>query len=283
MRYFFLSLFLFFCMSAGAGAQEDAAWQEMKGDHFIVSYVGDAVFAREVLRKAEYYYGRVARDLGYTRYDNYWQWERRAKVRIFPTQASYVQATGQPSWSIGSAYYATREILSYSGCQAFVEETLPHEIAHLIFREFVGFASDVPLWLDEGVAQRQEPSKQRVVDYYVWQIAQAGKLWPLRRLTQARQAELEDPDQARTFYIEAASVVSFLIERNGADAFIEFCRQLRDGKPLDTALRFAYPSKIRSLDELEQAWLGYVNGLRFPQEQAQRRSDRPRVLVALPQ
>jgi hypothetical protein len=263
-----------------AGQEE---WEELKGDHFIVYYVADPAFAREVLRKAEYYYDRVARDLGYTRYGNFWKWERRCKILVFPDQEAYIRATGQPSWSIGSAHYDTKEVISYSGCQAFLDETLPHEIAHLIFRDFVGFESDIPGWLDEGVAQRQEASKQEVVDYYVWQLARARKLWPLEYLTRADPGMIQDPDEARTFYIQAASVVSFLIDKHGASSFIHLCRQLRDGKTLDEALQFTYPTKMRDLNELEEAWLAYVAGLRFPEQRTRRTPTRVRMLVTLPE
>ena len=254
-------------LAGGAARAEEGGWQELKGDHFVVYYATDAVFARTILRKAESYYDRIARDLGYARYENFWKWERRCKIYVFPDKGTYLRATGQPSWSIGSAHYGRKEVVSYSGCQAFVDETLPHELAHLIFRDFVGFTSDIPLWLDEGVAQRQEPSKQKAVDYYVWQLAQEKKLWSLARLTRTDPAELLDPGEAQAFYVQAASLVSFLIDRHGTASFSHLCRQLRDGKPLDEALRFAYPSKMRDLAALEAAWLKYVEGLRF--------SDRP--------
>ncbi len=260
-----LLLITIVCLGVGGGVAraEEAGWEELKGDHFIVYYQGETRFARQVLRKAEYSYDRIARDLGYARYENFWKWERRCKIYIFPEKEMYLRATGQPSWSVGSAHYGRKEVLSYSDCQAFVEETLPHEIAHLIFRDFVGFESDIPLWLDEGVAQRQEKSKQQALDYYVWKLAREKKLWSLERLARADSGAIQDPDNARTFYIQAASVVSFLIDRHGASSFIHLCRQLRDGKTLDEALRFAYPAKMRSLKEMEGAWLKYVAGLHF--------------------
>ncbi len=283
MRLLLIAILCLGVWGGVAGAQEDG-WEELKGDHFIVYYAQDARFARTILRKAEYYYDRIARDLGYARYENFWKWERRCKVFIYPDQVTYIRATGQPAWSIGSARYGRKEVLSYSGCQAFVEETLPHEIAHLIFRDFVGFESDIPMWLDEGVAQRQEPSKQKVVDYYVWQLARQKKLWSLERLTRAGQGAIQDPDDARTFYIQAASVVSFLIDRHGASSFVHLCRQLRDGKPLDEALRFAYPVKMRDLGALEAAWLKYVAGLRFSTRKTVDAQGRRRVHVtALPE
>lgn len=36
-------------------------------------------------------------------------------------------------------------------------------MAHLIFRDFVGFTGRIPLWLDEGVAQWAEEPKRRAI------------------------------------------------------------------------------------------------------------------------
>jgi len=263
--------------------QAQSEWQELKGDHFIVYYQTDERFARTILRQSEYYYDRVARDLGYTRYENFWKWERRAKIYIYADRESYLRATSQPVWSVGSANYSRKEVISYSGCQAFVDETLPHEIAHLIFRDFVGFENAIPLWLDEGVAQRQEESKQKVLDYYVVDLVRGRRLWSLSRLTRADFGAIQNEEDALVFYIQAASLVSFLIERHGADSFVQLCRQLRDGKPLDEALQFVYPTKMRDLQELEKAWLEYVGGLRPSVRPSVEPQVRRRVLVVLPQ
>ena len=43
------------------------------------------------------------------------------------------------------------------------------------------------------------------------------------------------------YYVQAVSLVGFLVERHGAESFTVFCRSLRDGKPMEEALRAAYP------------------------------------------
>ena len=155
------------------------SWQEMRGDHFIVYYEKqDRAFAADTLRDAEYYYTDIATDLGYARYSNFWQWEKRVKIFIYPGQDSFLKATGQPSWSVGNANYATKSISSFSGSGEFLQSILPHEIAHLIFRDFVGFAGEVPLWLDEGVAQWQEKPKRQLVKYYVRTLYEKKLLIP---------------------------------------------------------------------------------------------------------
>ncbi len=53
-------------------------------------------------------------------------------------------------------------------------------------------------------------------------------------------------------------IVAFLIERYGSVDFAEFCRQLRNGKSLDDALKGAYPAQIYGLDDLEKKWREYL-------------------------
>lgn len=259
------SLFLFFgCLIFFTPRLVALDWQELKGDHFIVYYGADEAFARAVLRKAEYCYSRVASDLGYVRYANFWQWDKRVKIMIYPDQSSFLSATGQPSWSIGNANYSKKEISSFAGCERFVEETLPHEITHLIFRDFVGFRGQVPLWLDEGVAQWQEPSKKQVVRFLVRQLYDQKKLLTLQTLTHTDVRQVSDDQAAQNFYVQSASLVGFLIDKYGTERFAELCRQLRDGKSLNDALRFVYPSQMRDLSELEDQWLAHVSGIQAP-------------------
>ena len=63
------------------------------------------------------------------------------------------------------------------------------------------------------------------------------------------------------YYLQAVSLVGFLIETYGSLSFADFCRQLRDGKRLEDALRLAYPLKIRNLEELEKNWREYLEKL----------------------
>ena len=63
-------------------------WKELSSDHFIIYYSGDRKFAKGVADKAEYYYRRIAADLGYPRYSNFWTWDNRAKIYIYPDQSN---------------------------------------------------------------------------------------------------------------------------------------------------------------------------------------------------
>ena len=277
IKIFCLAIFLF-CSCSISFALD---WQELKSEHFIVYFIGDEKFAQEVLDKAEVYYQRIAYELGYPRYSNFWTWDRRVKIYIYKEKDEFLKATSQPKWSEGMADYTNKQIVSYGWAKGFVESLLPHEMAHLIFRDFVGFKGEVPLWLDEGVAQWAEEQKRKdykaMSKYYlkketllvldvmmtldIRQVKENDKIH--MRLIHSKDGQegvlfLGGEELVNVYYLQAVSIVGFLIEKYGSDSFAIFCRQLRDGKSMEESLRFAYPLYIRSLKELQERWVTYL-------------------------
>lgn len=270
-------ILIFLCMSS-AVAQE---WQELKGEHFIVYFTQDRKFAQEVSDKAEVYYPRIATDLGYPRYSSFWTWDNRVKIYIYPDHASFIKATGQQQWSQGMADYTNKEIVGFSGSKGFLESILPHEMAHLIFRDFVGFRGEVPVWLDEGVAQWAETIKRQDIKAMARHLYEKDTIIPLddmikldiRKITEKDRMYIHSThtkdgesgilflggdDLISVYYLQAVSLVGFLIESYGSLSFADFCRQLRDRKTLNEALRAAYPTHITNVDELEIKWREYL-------------------------
>ncbi len=233
-------------------------WQELKGDHFIIYHQKNESLAKATLQKAEGYYRHIADELGYARYSNFWQWENRAKIYIYPTAEDFRKASGQPEWSEGIATYDKKEILTYAWRQDFQDALLPHEITHLIFRDFVGFEGEIPLWLDEGVAQWQEPQKRQIAGKVAKLLVQSGNFYSLKNLTVIDVRQSTDEEAVHYFYMQSVSLVDFMVRRYGAQSFAYFCRQLRDGKSLDEALRFAYAGSIGGLQDLETKWKKYA-------------------------
>ncbi|MBT3191881.1 MAG: hypothetical protein HN341_04935 [Verrucomicrobia bacterium] len=226
----------------------DNAWHELKGKHFIIAFKSDSVDSSEVLRHAEAYYSSIVKLLGFRRLDNFWLWERRARIKLYASHQEFIRETGAPSWAVAKANFRHRTIEAFGSSALFLESRLPHEMAHLIFREYTGFDGAIPLWLDEGVAQWCERAGSR-------RPRKPLREWiPLRTLTRMDVHASRDARLVRLFYDEAASLVQFLVEVHGRDRFARFCRQLRDGKTLDGALRFTYPKTLSTMEQLEQQW-----------------------------
>jgi len=285
-------LFAVLCLLSIAGPASGQQWQEIKGDHFIVYLAypqndlsanksGIEDFGKEVSRRSEVYYSRIATDLGYPRYSEFWTWDKRVKVYLYPDRDSFIKASNQPYWSEGMADYTNKKVLGFYGSRSFIESVLPHEIAHLIFRDFVGFKSDIPLWLDEGVAQWEEEKKRGELRAFAKDLLDKNSFLSLDDMMGLDVRNIKTKDnvymrQSRslkgepvvmfltgeilvnTYYIQAASLAGFMINKYGSESFAEFCRQLRDGKRVKDAILSVYYTHIRSLEEFENEWIKYV-------------------------
>ena len=139
-------------------------WKQLLNEHSIVYFIRDEEFARQMSQiRQSLIIGRLPMILGYSRYSDFWTWENRVKIYIYPDRESYAKVSNMPGWSEGMADYTHRQIICYERHEGFIDGLLPHEMTHLIFRDFVGFKGEVPLWLDEGVAQWEEPFKRERV------------------------------------------------------------------------------------------------------------------------
>ncbi len=260
VKIFLLSSMLYFLFSFTVTQAQE--WHEMKGEHFFIYYQRDEQFASDVLRQSESYYRSIASELGYQRYSGFWTWENRVKIYIFPDKESFRRVTGQSHWSEGMADYTNKSIVSYAWNEGFLEALLPHEITHLVFRDYVGIDGKIPLWIDEGVAQWMEPKKRELLRAAMEKLIAEQKILSLDELMRMDVRQVSDSALVQAFYVEAASLVGFLIREHGSSDFINFCRQLRDKKNVHEALIFAYPTSVRTLEQLEGKWLTYYGGVK---------------------
>ena len=262
-------------------ADNPGDWLEKKSEHFVVYFNQDEGFAQTVLDGAEKDYRNIAYDLGYARYSEFWTWDKRVKIYIYPDRPSFLKATGQPTWSEGMADYKNKQVISYVWSKGFIESLLPHEIAHLVFRDFVGFQGEIPLWLDEGVAQWEEEAKRKDMKNLIQRNFQQDNLLLVSDIMKLNIDHLKDKQgilirATRTkddkdgviflsannlidiYYLQSVSLVGYLIEKFGSNAFSGFCRELRDGKSVEEALKTAYPLHIRNIREFEDGWREYL-------------------------
>jgi hypothetical protein len=255
MRRCILALSMLFSVSAAfAGADN---WRINKSAHFLVYYKSAPEdFIKELTEEAEGYYDSIVSGLGFSRY-NFWSWDNRAKVYVYDNLEDYRTATGQPIWSGGAAVATDKTIYTYLYDKSFFETTLPHEMGHIIFREFVGFDNGaIPLWLEEGVACYQEKLRySAAADRVVREAIKKESFMPLEKLS-GLNLLTADNETAQLFYSEAFSLIEFLLRRFGREDFMRFCRSLRDKKNLEEAIRLNYP--FNNLQELGQAWKKYL-------------------------
>jgi len=232
-------------------------WSVEKSAHFIVYYKNaPRDFIEKIIEKSEYYYNKIADDLGFRRFD-FWLWDNRAKIYIHDDAKAYQAATNQPSWSVGCAIMKEKVIHTFPYAKGFFDTTLPHEMGHIIFREFVGFDNQaVPVWLDEGVASYQENLVYSMAHKLVAEAIATNKFINLESLSKINPQLIKDDVSALLFYAEAVSIVDYLVKEFGKDNFILFRQNLRDKTDLERAISYVYP--FRNIQEMDQAWQKYL-------------------------
>jgi len=242
-----LSPILFIPLPANAQGQ---VWNNVeKSSHFLIYYdQASAEYINQLISEAEHCYRNITRYIGLRRFD-FWTWDNRCKIFLYPDAEKYLGFTGAVSWSRAHVQVQKKEISTYIWQEMFFDTILPHEIGHIIFRELVGYNKALPLWLDEGVACMQEyESKDRLTTAKC--LVNLNLYMPLMELSEIRDAKVVIP---LIFYNESASLVDFLLRRFGRNKFIDFCRSLRDEPDWEQSLRGVY--RLKNLDELERLWV----------------------------
>ncbi|MDP2905670.1 MAG: peptidase MA family metallohydrolase [Candidatus Omnitrophota bacterium] len=258
MKKFLLVICALALLLTAAHARDQQKWQELRTTHFIVYYKsapGD--FVSRVSSRAEDYYNSIASSLGFIRFD-FWLWDNRAKIYVYDTPEQYQKESGAPAWSAGQALVKAKTIYTFSGSGEFCDTVLPHELGHIIFREFVGFDNHaVPVWLDEGVAVFQQNLRNPTALPHVKAAISAGKLIPLDKLSRMDPSSFGTNTKAvGLFYDEAVTIIDYLISEFGKSKFVSFCQNLRDKRNLELAISAAY--RFNNLKELDTAWQNYL-------------------------
>lgn len=159
-------------------------------------------------------------------------------------------------WAGGLAFPSlgvTTQIVSPFANQLWVENVIPHEIAHLFFYQIINTDSNYwPTWLDEGLAQYYEFSPNDIAIERVSQAAQDGNLLPLVLISGDFGS---DPDHAHLAYDEAYTIVVYLIETWGNDGLQKLVTNFRDGKGYRDAVEEAFGV---TWEEFEASWITWL-------------------------
>jgi len=261
-KYFALFVIFTFLWSAEVRAE---SWQEIQGKHFIVQYDSEvgAQWANHVLREAERYYNKIALQIGYKRYQDFWTWDDRARIIIFSDQETFSQRTGVPSWSRGFAvrdqnFFQTRTMVAYKQEVDFLDGVLPHEITHLIIGDLMHSQVSLPLWFEEGVAQYQEKNKKKQADYVMRQAVRRGQYLAFDKMFVTDIRHAQDPIQTAFYYAQSVSIIEFLITKHGSKKFGQLITRLKERESFEQALLKTYLTAFRSINELEKKWLSYI-------------------------
>ncbi len=250
-----LILFAFILFAQPVLAAEEE-WHKYDSSHFIIYYKNAPTdFAKNVAETAESLYDEITRNLGFTRYHG-WSRDDRAVIYIYDDHDEYKKHARNMEWSGGMANVEKKEIKTYAAESGFFDSTLPHELGHIIFHEFIKY-NPVPLWLDEGVAMYQEKAKRWGANKAVQMYLSHGKFIPLNELTRERLFKDPNKEIVNIFYAESASIVYYMIVEQGESRFENLCRRLSDGIAFEEALDASY-GRFTNIQQLNDAWVSYL-------------------------
>jgi hypothetical protein len=142
-------------------------------------------------------------------------------------------------------------------------DTLAHEMAHLA--QTRASADRAPLWLQEGVAKREETRwrKERKLDDFPGMdvIAAIGidrKLVPPIDKLGGSIALLPTAEQAMVAFAEVSSFIRFFVESTGNDALAEFLVRLRSAEGADFVDEALKGVTGASLSDWNGRWVGHL-------------------------
>ncbi len=257
-----IAIFLAGLLWAGTALAGDSksAWQQMKGQDFIIYYRANVPedFVQTTMDTAEEEFRRVADNLGITNNLN-WAWNKQVKIFIYSDRDDYVKNGGQAVWSHGVAFAQARTIKMYPEANGFFDTILPHELGHIIFRDYIGFTAVIPLWFEEGVAIYQEKAKRLGANKAVQEAIENGQFIPLTQLSDVRLYKNANNRVVDLFYTESASIVYYMITELGEREFYMLCNEIKNNTPFQEALHKVY-LRFGTINELNQAWSQYLQG-----------------------
>ena len=250
-------IFVFLC-SPPCALASNPAWHDEKSEHFIVYYQDVPLeYVRKIIKESEKYYNSITEELGFMRYEGFWTWDSRAKIYLFNTKSDYSRTSGRSEWSAAHTDVITREIFCYMDMENLLNIILPHELGHIIFREFVGFERELPLWLDEGVVSFLEKRKRGERLRITKNLLRTRSFMTLKDLEKGRRGFVTMPG---IFYAEAASIIEFLIEAYGQPKFLKFCKKLSElRKDQNWFVAFKEVYKFKDLEDMNNKWIGFLS------------------------
>ncbi|MBI4550220.1 MAG: hypothetical protein HY714_04785 [Candidatus Omnitrophica bacterium] len=247
-------------MNVPAPAYE--GWFSEESRHFTAYFRDPSARAEaeDVLRAAEVFRDRLNQKWKPFRPWSFWrQGGPRCSIYLFQSKRDFLETTRRPSWSRSAAVDAEEKIIALSrDSPTLMRAELPHEIAHLYFRQWLGVSGPVPVWIEEGVALAEEELPADKLDAVLESRIAQRRTIPMKELLERTRLQDLDQNSVALFYAQSRSLVIFLTERFGPSRFLALARLLGRKTPLTSAWQQAFDLPFPGFDGLEDQWLSHL-------------------------
>jgi hypothetical protein len=225
------------------------SWRSLtQGKVTIQWYQGDESFARELMEVAQEALLRLAQSTGA-------ELEKPVNIYIYAGAQDLQGAMIFPQeWTGGVTFtrYRTIAIGIAPDEIDWGRRAMAHELTHLVIHQVVfNPYSDLPTWLDEGIAMYAEGPLEPAFAALLKKAVREGTLISVRSLASPFSALAE---QSALAYAQSYSLVKFLIENYGQGQMLELLHTFREGSGYDQALLKVYGFDADGLDSL---WRSY--------------------------
>lgn len=161
-----------------------------------------------------------------------------------------------PSWTGGMAFPEFNIVIIGIAPNnlEWGKDATVHELTHVLVGNLTfSCLGDVPTWLNEGLAVYSEGGLDSVSQRQLDQAIRQDTLLTVRSLSGGFS---EVADKANLSYSQSYSIVKFLVETYGQPKMNELLLTLRDGTPIDEALRKVYGFDVEGLEDAWRAGIG---------------------------
>ena len=225
-------------------------WRSLtEGKVTIYWYQGDDSLAQELMTAAHQALNRLAEDTGA-------ELEKRIKMYIYADTDALRGAMVFPQeWTGGVAFtrYGTLAIGISADELDWGMRAIAHELTHLVIHQVtLNPYSDLPTWLDEGLAMHTEGELEPVFAAVLDAAVAEDGLISVRSLSSPFSAHAA---QSLLSYAQSYSIVDFLITEYGQGRMLELLNTFSQGSGYDGALERAYHFDMDGLDALWRDWV----------------------------
>ncbi len=231
-------------------------WFSRESEHFYIFYRNPSQ-AKIVSDKAEYYFEKIAYDLGY---EKDLKWDKKCQVFIVESVnkwKDFLKDIGFNADLVGGFVpnYGEKEMFICAISEGYLALTFPHELTHLVFKDVAG-KNTIPLWLNEGLAN-YEASVTSISNDLLRKSMKQGSHILLGDLL--RMANYPEGKEARElFYAQSEKLVEFLITQYGREKFRKFCDLALKDKSFKDIISSVYGKDFKDIEDFNIKLVEYI-------------------------
>jgi hypothetical protein len=216
-------------------------WDFIEGNNVTIYYRYSKSRAKTLLKECELLIkdmesivGKTEEKITLTLYNNYSEMIEAVRSKSKTSDRELITA--------GQAFDEASVVLVLAGRNDIGTST--HEIMHVLVGRATDGSINLPLWLNEGLAEYANRDKTVSYDLYLeWGIG-TNQLKPLNQL----RTFPGDPKLTLVAYGQSRSVVRYMINNYGYDTMHTLLNNLSKGMTLDEALVNSYGFDLNTLD-----------------------------------